>query len=87
MVSETMQQQAEEDGGEGEAADVGFCADESLGPGEPEWANYVKGVVKEFMAKVDFTSTLVGVDYSRKHGRELLRRSFVGEEKNNPTGT
>lgn len=55
VISENMQQQAGgEGGGEGErdGGVVWFKADESLEPGEPEWANYVKGVVKEFMAKV-----------------------------------
>lgn len=36
----------------GGCGDVSFRADESLVPGEPEWANYVKGVVKELMATV-----------------------------------
>lgn len=54
VISENMQQQAGGEGGEreGEGGVVWFRADESLEPGEPEWANYVKGVVKEFMAKV-----------------------------------
>ncbi|CAM9278091.1 unnamed protein product [Scytosiphon promiscuus] len=59
----------EEGGAEGEGEGSGtvcFDADASLSPGEPEWANYVKGVVKEFMAKVpegkrlEFTVTVVG---------------------------
>ncbi|CAN0546632.1 unnamed protein product, partial [Ectocarpus sp. 8 AP-2014] len=49
VVSQTMQQQQSEDEAGGEAGefggDVSFRADESLAPGEPEWANYVKGVV------------------------------------------
>eukprot|EP00752_Nemacystus_decipiens_P018584 g16662.t1 len=66
VVSETMQQQLAEGGSEGEAADVRFRADSSLGPGEPEWANYVKGVVKEFMPKIpegkcfEFSAMVVG---------------------------
>lgn len=47
VVSETML--SEDCGGCG---DVSFRADESLAPGEPEWANYVKGVVKELMETV-----------------------------------
>ncbi|CAN0225323.1 unnamed protein product [Ectocarpus sp. 6 AP-2014] len=70
VVSQTMQQQQSEDEAGGEAGelggDVSFRADESLAPGEPEWANYVKGVVKEYMPKVpegkrlEFTATVVG---------------------------
>ncbi|CAM9121043.1 unnamed protein product [Ectocarpus sp. 4 AP-2014] len=56
VVSQTMQQQQSEDEAGGKAGglggDVSFRADESLAPGEPEWANYVKGVVKEYMPKV-----------------------------------
>lgn len=53
VVSETMLQAEEKGGGDGGGeAEVRFRADETLEPGEPEWANYVKGVVKEFMAKV-----------------------------------
>lgn len=53
VLSETMQQQeAEGEGGEGDCSEVRFKADESLSPGQPEWANYVKGVVKEYMIKV-----------------------------------
>lgn len=55
VVSQTMQQQHSEDEGAGAGefgGDVSFRADESLAPGEPEWANYVKGVVKEYMPKV-----------------------------------
>ncbi|CAN0387930.1 unnamed protein product, partial [Laminaria digitata] len=44
-----MLTEAEAEGGGGE---VRFRADEALSPGEPGWANYVKGVVKEFMAWV-----------------------------------
>lgn len=36
-------------------ADVSFRADASLAPGEPEWANYVKGVVKEYTGRVRLT--------------------------------
>lgn len=45
----------EKGGADGEcerSGEVCFQADASLSPGDPEWANYVKGVVKEFMAKV-----------------------------------
>ncbi|CAM9510652.1 unnamed protein product, partial [Ectocarpus sp. 12 AP-2014] len=69
VVSQTMQQQQSEDEAGGKAGelggDVSFRADESLAPGEPEWANYVKGVVKEYMPKVpegkrlEFTVTVV----------------------------
>ncbi|CAM9311339.1 unnamed protein product [Ectocarpus sp. 12 AP-2014] len=69
VVSQTMQQQQAEDEAGGKAGelggDVSFRADESLAPGEPEWANYVKGVVKEYMPKVpegkrlEFTVTVV----------------------------
>ncbi|CAN0422314.1 unnamed protein product [Ascophyllum nodosum] len=59
IVSESML--SEESGGS-----VSFQADESLVPGKPEWANYVKGVVKEFMVKVpagkclEFTAVILG---------------------------
>lgn len=46
-----LSQNVRAEDGEG-IGDVSFRADESLMPGEPEWANYVKGVVKEFMTKV-----------------------------------
>ncbi|CAB1111615.1 unnamed protein product [Ectocarpus sp. CCAP 1310/34] len=69
VVSQTMQQQQSEDKAGRKAGelggDVSFRADESLAPGEPEWANYVKGVVKEYMPKVpegkrlEFTVTVV----------------------------
>lgn len=50
IISESiMLSDAEEDEGLG---DVSFRADESLAPGDPEWANYVKGVVKGYMEKV-----------------------------------
>lgn len=53
VVSETMLQAQERGGdGSGEEGEVCFRADEALEPGQPEWANYVKGVVKEFMIKV-----------------------------------
>ena len=63
IVSESML--SEESGGS-----VSFQADESLVPGKPEWANYVKGVVKEFMVKVgcllSFLVGVVGVLLSRR---------------------
>lgn len=49
VLSENMLTEAE---AEGEGGEVRFRADEALSPGKPGWANYVKGVVKEFMAWV-----------------------------------
>ena len=46
VLSENMLTETEAEG------EVRFRADEALSPGEPGWANYVKGVVKEFMAWV-----------------------------------
>lgn len=52
------------------ASDVSFRADAHLSPGEPEWANYVKGVVNEYMAKVLSTGFLVVV-------LRLVKRSIL----------
>lgn len=49
VVSETVVLAESAEMGSG---DVSFRADASLSPGDPEWANYVKGVVKEYMGKV-----------------------------------
>ncbi|CAN0227956.1 unnamed protein product, partial [Phaeothamnion confervicola] len=38
---------------------VTFKADKSLAPGEPHWADYVKGVVSEYMPDVPVDKTLV----------------------------
>ncbi|CAM9259891.1 unnamed protein product [Choristocarpus tenellus] len=65
IVSKNMREEAE--GGVGDGGDVvSFCADETLVPGEPEWANYVKGVVKEYMVEIpkgmelEFEACVVG---------------------------
>eukprot|EP00904_Undaria_pinnatifida_P000059 jgi/Undpi1/10053/HiC_scaffold_28.g12507.m1 len=66
VLSENMRTEAEAEA-EGGGGEVKFRADEALSPGEPGWANYVKGVVKEFMAwvpegkRLEFTAAVVGV--------------------------